>query len=60
VTIDGYGMADLRSEPVVVSVPSLAEDGAASLLVIVTLIRARKLTPDRAPARQEQQHATAS
>jgi hypothetical protein len=26
VTIDGYGMADLRSEPVVVSVPSLAED----------------------------------
>lgn len=26
VTIDGYGMADLRCEPVVVSVPSLAED----------------------------------
>jgi hypothetical protein len=33
---------------------------AASLLVIVTLIRTRKLTPDRAPARQEHEHATAS
>ena len=33
---------------------------AASLLVIVTLIRTRKLTPDRVPARQEQEHATAS
>jgi MFS family permease len=33
---------------------------AASLLVIVTLIRTRKLTADRVPARQEQEHATAS
>jgi len=33
---------------------------ACSLLVIVTLIRTRKLAADRAPARREQEHATAS